>query len=160
VFADHLDTHLSKLKLVDLRRTIGAYPSRSVAAFAGRVLRPVLKWAATMEYCSPEITLYEVPTIATRQRRVLPEELQRLIPALRASDSIYAKATQMVLLTACRTQEIGAMKWAEVGDNGIFRMARVKGTDHSIQGNRIWNSLDMRIGACPIRTAWIRLPVW
>lgn len=28
------------------------------------------------------------------------------------------------------------------------------------QGNRIWNFLDTRVGACPIRTAWILPPAY
>jgi hypothetical protein len=38
-------------------------------------------------------------------------------------------------------------------DIGVIK--RVAGT---YQGNRIWNFLDMRIGACPIRTLWILPP--
>jgi integrase len=129
VFAHHLETHLSKLKLVDLRRTIGAYPSRATAAFAGRTLRPVLKWAASLDYCDPALATYEVPAIEKRQRRLLPDELRRLIPVLRASKSVYAVAHLLILLTACRAQEIGGLKWTEI-DNGVLHMARVKGTDH------------------------------
>jgi integrase len=127
VFADHLATHLSKLDRFALQRSISQYPSDSTAALAGRTVRPVLKWAADQGYCTEEVTRFKVPTITSRTRRLLPDELQRLIAAWAASKSVYAKAQHLILLTGCRNQEIGAMKWAEI-DNGVFRTTRVKGT--------------------------------
>ena len=80
-------------------------------------LRPTLKWAAHpgRTYVQRELTLLSPPASIERRQRVLStEELSKLLPVLRASDSAYAAAMQFLLLTACRRDEAVTARWRDI----------------------------------------------
>ena len=52
----------------------------------------------------------------------------------------------------------GTDNFTVIGFDDIHYVARLGSFLVIPQGNRIWNFLDMRIGACPIRTLWILPP--
>ena len=66
------------------------------------------------------------------------EELGKLLPAIRASDSAYAAALRLILLTACRRGEVTAAKWQDINlTAGTWTLPETKnGTQHVIPLSR------------------------
>lgn len=103
-----------------------------------RYIRPILKWAAHpgREYVARDLTFITAPAIVQRRQRVLsPEELAKLLPVLRASDSPYATCMQFILLTLCRREEAAAAKWRDVDFTAKrWRLPETKGgNEHNVQ---------------------------
>ena len=103
-----------------------------------RYIRPILKWAAHpgREYVARDLTFITAPAIVRLRQRVLsPEELAKLLPVLRASDSPYATCMQFILLTLCRREEAAAAKWRDVDFTAKrWRLPETKGgNEHNVQ---------------------------
>lgn len=117
VFRPHLDTALAALRVGDLQLTIDSHPKPKSASFGARCLLTVLRWAAAPGRAYVDRDLLGLLTSApkpSRDRVLSREELARLLPALRASDSAYAPALRLILATACRRGEVTAAKWQDV----------------------------------------------
>ncbi len=116
VFKDHLQQPIPALTRQDLQITADSYPSPQQASGAVNGLRPVLKWAFGRSYLA-DTSLIEVrvPAVKIQRDRVLTrEELERLLPALSASDRPYAAALRFMLLTLARREEVCGARWQDV----------------------------------------------
>jgi len=75
------------------------------------------------------------PAGKPRRDRVLTrEELAKLLPVLRATDSPYAAATRLILFTAARRGEVDAAKWQDIDfQTGTWTLPETKnGTRHVV----------------------------
>lgn len=116
VFKDHLHQPIPAITRQDLQITADSYPSPQQASGAVNGLRPVLKWAAGRTYLT-DTSLIEVrvPAAKTERDRVITrEELEKLLPALFASDRPYAAAIRFMLLTMARREEVCSARWRDV----------------------------------------------
>jgi integrase len=117
VFRPHLATPLGTLTVGALQMTADGYAAKQSASFAVRCLSPVLRWAAApgRAYVARDLLDLRPPASRRSRDRVLSrDELAALLPALRASDSPYADAMRLVLLTACRKGEVTAARWRDI----------------------------------------------
>jgi integrase len=117
VFCSHLATPLSALTVGALQMTADSYAAKHSASFAVRCLSPVLRWAVApgRAYVSRDLLDLRAPASRRSRDRVLSrDELAALLPTLRASDSPYADAMHLVLLTACRKGEVTAARWRDI----------------------------------------------
>jgi integrase len=119
VFAPLLPSSLRELAASDFQIVADQYRSRQTAAFAARVLRPVLKWAAKpgRGYCTRTLAEFDPPAqVKVRSRVLRREELARLLPVL-ASDTrfaMHAACCRFLLLTATRLTEATGARWDEI----------------------------------------------
>ena len=115
VFRDLLAEPTAKLTVAGLLLAADGYPSKASAAFAVRTLRPVLKWAALRELVPAAVALIQRRDEVRRRDRVLSrDELQLVLPVLRASPRPHAAALRFMLLTLGRREEVCSARWAEV----------------------------------------------
>ncbi len=115
VFKSHLDRPLAALTRQDMQMTADAYASAQQASGAIGGLRTVLKWAAGRDYLDAALIELRSPVAKTRRDRVLTrDELERLLPALAASDRPYAAALRFMLLTLARREEVCGTRWRDV----------------------------------------------
>jgi integrase len=120
VFRSHLSTPLSTLTVGALQMTADGYAAKQSASFAVRCLSPVLRWAVApgRAYVSRDLLDLRLPASRRSRDRVLSrDELAALLPTLRASDSPYADAMRLVLLTACRKGEVTTARWRHIDLN-------------------------------------------
>jgi integrase len=141
VFAKHLKRPVADLTLQDLQDTADHWPSGQSAAAAVRYIRPILKWAAHpgRDAVARDLALITPPATVGRRKRVLGrDELSRLLPVLRASTSAYAAATQFILLTAARREEVTGALWRDVDfEARQWRLSETKnGEEHVVPLSR------------------------
>jgi integrase len=117
VFRAYLDVPLASLSVGALQMTIDDYPRPKSAAFGVRCLMPVLRWAAAPGRTYVDRALLDLRASApksSRDRILSREELRALLPVLRASKSIYARALKFILLTAARRSEVASARWRNI----------------------------------------------
>lgn len=115
VFIDQLERPLGAISRVDLQLTADAYPSTSSGSAAVRYLRPILKWGADRELVAADVALIKPPAPVKRRDRVLSaDELERLLPVLKASERPYAAAMRFMLLTLARRSEVCSARWRDI----------------------------------------------
>ncbi len=115
VFGSLIDRPLANLRRGEMQLAADEWPAAGSASAAVRYVKPILKWAADRELCGPELTLLRQPQPVGRRERVLSrDELAALLPKLVASASPYAAAMRLILLTACRREEVSSATWADV----------------------------------------------
>jgi hypothetical protein len=91
VFASLMSRPAVELTAADFQLAADAYRSPNSAAFAVRTIRPALKWCAApgRGYIKAEVTVLSQPPSAKPRKRVLSRnELERILPALRASGGL------------------------------------------------------------------------
>jgi integrase len=117
IFKVNLVTPLAELTVQALQRTVDGYPSAKSASFGVRCLSTVLRWASASSRGHASPALLELRATAAKpvRSRVLSRgELASLLPALRSSDDVYAKAHELILLTAARRSEVAQARWRDV----------------------------------------------
>jgi integrase len=117
VFHSHLDTALATLTVGALQMTVDRHPKPKSASFAVRCLLTVLRWAVAPGRAYVDRDLLGLQTSApkpSRDRVLSRDELAKLLPALRASNSAYASAMRAILLTAVRRGEVEAARWQDI----------------------------------------------
>jgi hypothetical protein len=117
VFKPHLATPLAELTVQALQRTVDGYPSAKSASFGVRCLSTVLRWASASSrgHASPALLELRGTAAAPVRMRVLSRaELASILPVLRSNDDVYAKAHELILLTACRRSELTDARWRDV----------------------------------------------
>lgn len=115
IFAPLLAKPAETLSGRDFQLLADAYRAQSSAAYAVRSLRPALKWAAQRGYVREEAARIHPPATVKRRKRVLSrDELESVLPILRASHRPYAAALRFMLFTLSRRQEAGAARWRDV----------------------------------------------
>ena len=115
VFAKHLDRPLATMTAFELKLTAHSHKAEYAAALAVRCLRPVLKWAAGLDFAPVQLAEIHPPATVQRRKRVLSrDELAALLPVLRASDRPYGAAMRFMLLTLGRREEVGSALWRHV----------------------------------------------
>jgi integrase len=117
VFRVHLDTPLASLTVGALQMTVDDHPKPKSASFGLRCLLTVLRWATAPGRGYADRALVDLRASAkkpSRDRVLSRDELARLLPVLRASDSPYASALRMILLTAARRNEVASALWRDV----------------------------------------------
>jgi hypothetical protein len=129
-FKPQLATPLAELTVQALQRTVDNYPSAKSASFGVRCLATVLRWASASSRGHASPALLELRATAAKpvRTRVLSRaELASILPALRGSDDIYAKAHELILLTACRRAEITAARWRDIDlDAAVWHLPTTK----------------------------------
>ncbi len=137
VFKPYLKKPLDVLKARDLQLQADSWKSAQSAAAAVRYIRPLLKWAAATGrgYVGKELSDLTPPATVGRRDRVLsPDELKRLLPALRDSATPYAACMRLMLLTLTRRSEATGARWRDVDlDAGTWTITETKnGKPHII----------------------------
>ncbi|MCB5945387.1 site-specific integrase [Acidocella sp. KAb 2-4] len=130
VFKPYLKKPLDTLKAKDLQLQADSWKSAQSAAAAVRYIRPLLKWAAATGrgYVSRELADLVPPATVGRRERVLsPDELSRLLPALRDSQSPYAACMRLMLLTLARRSEATGAHWRDINlEAGTWTIPQTK----------------------------------
>ena len=135
VFGSLMDRPLVALRRGELQIAADEWPAAGSASAAVRYLKPILKWAVDRELCGPEIAMLRQPQPVKRRERVLSrDELAALLPKLAASASPYAAAMRLILLTACRREEVSSATWADVDlASATWRIPETKnGRPHTV----------------------------
>jgi integrase len=117
VFRAHLDAPLADLTIGTLQMTVDGYPSPKSAGLGVTCLLTVLRWASASGRGYVDRSLLELQAIAKkpeRDRVISRDELTRILPVMRTSDSPYASALRLILLTAARRGEVEAARWQDV----------------------------------------------
>jgi integrase len=117
VFRLHLDIALAALTVGALQLTVDAHPKPKSASFGVRCLLTVARWACVpgRGYVTRELLDLRASAAKPKRDRVVSrDELAKLLPALAASDSPYAEAHRLILLTACRRGELTGARWQDV----------------------------------------------
>lgn len=96
-----------------LQRTADAYPAKQSAGAAVRYLKPVLKWAAKRGYAPKGGEELEQPARVVKRNRVLTDEELRKVLAVLGRHG-HDGAARMMLLTACRREEVCAMRFEDI----------------------------------------------
>ncbi|MDE1882913.1 MAG: tyrosine-type recombinase/integrase [Rhodospirillales bacterium] len=137
VFKPYLKKPLDVLKARDLQLQADSWKSAQSAAAAVRYIRPMLKWAAATGrgYVGKELSdLIPPATVGRRDRVLSADELKRLLPVLRDSESAYAACMRLMLLTLARRSEATGARWQDVDlDAGTWTLTETKnGKPHVI----------------------------
>ncbi len=117
VFRPHLEIPLASLTVAELQMTADSYAKPKSASFGVRCLLTVLRWATAPGRAYVDRAMLDLRATSakpTRDRVLSREELAKLLPVLQASDSIYARALLLILLTAARRGEVEAARWQDV----------------------------------------------
>lgn len=115
VFGPFLKRSLESLTKADLQNHADNWKSKQAASAAVRYLRPILKWAAERELLAASVAALTQPASTVTRRRVLSDdELERLLPALRASARPQAAAMLFALFTLARRDEIASACWRHI----------------------------------------------
>lgn len=141
VFARLMRTPLTSITVIDLQLAADRWPARQSAASAVRYLRPVLKWASEpgRGYVPSELGAIKPPAPPVRRDRVLSrDELARLLPRLRESESPYGPLFKFLLLTLARRDEAAGAKWGDMDlAAGTWRISATKnGQPHVVPLSR------------------------
>lgn len=98
----------------ELQKVADAYPARGQASVAVRYLKPILKWAGKRGYAPRGVGLeLEQPVKTGVGERVLAGwELKAVLPHL--GQHHHDGVLRMILLTACRREEVAAMTVEEI----------------------------------------------
>jgi len=116
VFGSVLTRDLKTVTRAELQIVADNWPSKSSASAAVRYLRPVIKWGAVRDYAPIELTTIQQTRPAGRRDRFLSrDELDKLLPVLRASDRPHAAVMLLLLLTATRLEQASLARWNEFG---------------------------------------------
>lgn len=120
VFGGLLDMPSHKITPADLQRVADVHPSKTSAASAVRYLRPVLRWGEKRDYLPKGLADgIEQPTRIRRRDRVLSEqELAALLTTLGRTG--HDGAVRMMLLTACRREEVCGMRFEDIIEDVWF----------------------------------------
>ena len=117
VFTALIDRPLPGIHVIDLQSTLDGWPAPHSASAAARYLRPVLKWASApgRAYVDMSLTNIRTPVSGQRRKRFLSrEELARVLPVLAGSDSPYAACMRLMLMTLARRDEAAFTRWRDV----------------------------------------------
>ena len=112
-----IDRPLPGIHVIDLQSTLDGWPAPHSASAAARYLRPVLKWASApgRAYVDMSLTNIRTPVSGQRRKRFLSrEELARVLPVLAGSDSPYAACMRLMLMTLARRDEAAFTRWRDV----------------------------------------------
>lgn len=114
VFASALDERLIKLDRLQLQLMIDRYQSASVAGYAVRVFRPILRWGRRrgMLTFNPDELEPPVEKRQPRDRVLSDDELSSVLSVL--GSSVYDVVTRLLMLTACRRSEVASAYWSEL----------------------------------------------
>lgn len=122
VFAPMLERN--DLSLQELQRTADAYPAKQSAGAAVRYIKPILKWAAKRGY-APRVDDLEQPARVQKRNRVLSdEELMKVLPVLEKTG--HDGAARMMLMTACRREEVCAMRFEDIIEDVWYVPAQIR----------------------------------
>jgi integrase len=131
---------VSKIGLADVARCLNAIELNSGSVTAGRArsaLSSLFTWAAQQglmgENPHNPVIASKRPKDSTPRKRVLKDaELAAIWHA--CGDDDYGKITRLLMLTACRREEIGGLRWSEIVDGVLTLPAeRVKnGYEHKL----------------------------
>jgi integrase len=116
VFRAHLETPLANITVGTLQMTVDDHPKPKSAAYGLRCLMPVLRWATAPGRGYINRAVLDVRAEAkpgSRDRVLSRDELAKILPALRTSDSPYASALRVILLTAVRRSEVAGARWRD-----------------------------------------------
>jgi integrase len=131
---------ISKIGLADVALCLNAIERNSGSVTAGRArsaLSSMFTWAAQQglmgENPHNPVIASKRPKDSTPRERVLKDhELSAIWRA--CDDDDYGKITRLLMLTACRREEIGGLRWSEIADGVLTLPAeRVKnGHEHKL----------------------------
>lgn len=112
VFASMLER--DDLTPEELQRTADAYPAKQSAGAAVRYIKPILKWGAKRGYVERGLgaDLDQPARVQKRSRVLSNEELMKVLPVLGKTG--HDGAARMMLLTACRREEVCAMRFEDI----------------------------------------------
>jgi integrase len=139
VFRAHLETSLANLSVGALQMTVDGHEKPKSAAFGLRCLLIVLRWATAPGRGYVDRAVLDLRTSApkpSRDRVLSRDELAKLLPVLRASDSPYADAMKLILLTATRRSEIASARWQDIAYGAWTLPSTKNGQQHVIPLSR------------------------
>ena len=93
-----------------------------------RVISAIFAWAADRELigANPAVRLPPRKSPPSRDRVLSDDELRAVWQALEADGSLHALSALLVLFTAQRGGEVRRMRWADVGQDGWWRIPDTK----------------------------------
>lgn len=114
VFASLMDERAGPITLHQLQKEADKYKAKSSAGAAVRYIKPILKWAAKRGYVQKGVAVeLEQPQRPQKRSRVLSDdELRAVLPNLGTTG--HDGAARMMLLTACRREEVCAMRFEDI----------------------------------------------
>jgi integrase len=114
------------MRLKDFITVSDDYPKQPSANFALRAVRPVLRWAVDREYAPGHLAgKITVATTEPRNRKLMGDELGRVLVAIRSAKRMnaYARAMEMMLWTLSRREEVAETPWFELNfDTGVWTL--------------------------------------
>ena len=124
--------HLGKMPIADVRRShinamldyIEDYKGPRMADVTKNLLRQIMNWHAgrSDDFASPFVRGMKDRSNTKERSRFLNDGELRAIWAATADGSPYSSLIRFLLLTAARRDEARAMKWGEVGEDGIWEL--------------------------------------
>lgn len=113
-FRELLDARTAGLDGPRLQRAVDAYRSRTAASAAVRYIRPVFKWAERRGMTPRGVwsDLQQPVNVKKRNRILTDHELMRLYRTL--GQHGHDGAVRMMLITACRREEVCAMRFEDI----------------------------------------------
>jgi integrase len=142
IFREHLDAPLATLTVGALQMAADNYGKPKSASFGVRCLLTVLRWAVVPGRAYVDRSLLDLrPTapMPSRDRVLSRDELAALLPILRVStDTPYAGALRLILLTATRRSEVAAARWRDIDfQTATWTLSETKnGTQHIVPLSR------------------------
>jgi integrase len=130
VFAPLLSRSLAALTASDFQIVADGWQSHATANLVVSMVRPVLRWAATRNYCRKELSDFRRVSPPKQRDRVLShEELSRLLPLFTDAERwmVYADVFYFLLLTCTRASVAMFARWGEV-EGDLWRIPNRPGT--------------------------------
>lgn len=142
-FSELLEDRAGGLDGPRLQRTVDAYKSRTAASAAVRYVRPVLKWAERRGMTPRGVwSDLQQPVNVRKRTRVLSEpELMQILRKL--GHHGHDGAVRMMLITACRREEVCAMRFEDIVEDVWYVPAEVRKNREELAVSLTWYAQDL-----------------
>ena len=128
VFKPLTDMPCGEVTARAIQRLVDSHPARVMALRALAYLAPILKWGRRRGWTEIVVSDLERPkrVVAPRERVLSPDEQMRVVRALYGATEPHYRVMWLLMLTACRRDEIAELRWDEVelSDDPVLRIPK------------------------------------